>query len=123
MTTAPFYESTLDCVHCGLCLPACPTYDLLGLETDSPRGRVHLMRAVAEGRIEDPAPIRKHLDQCLGCRACESVCPSGVQYGAMLESARGAIEAQQPAKGTRARLRRFLLRNVVRYQGRLRLAF
>ena len=57
-----FYESTLDCVHCGLCLPACPTYDALGLETDSPRGRIHLMRAVAEGRIEDPEPIRIHLD-------------------------------------------------------------
>jgi glycolate dehydrogenase iron-sulfur subunit len=118
-----FYDTTLDCVHCGLCLPACPTYDALGLETDSPRGRVHLMRAVAEGRIEDPTKIRVHLDQCLGCRACESACPSGVRYGEMLEEARGTIESRWPARTGKARLRRFLLRHVVARQGRLRFAF
>ncbi len=125
MTTTEwaFYQSTLDCVHCGLCLSACPTYDALGLETDSPRGRVHLIRALAEGRISDPAPIRVHLDQCLGCRACESVCPSGVRYGEILEDARGTIEERWPASGFKARLRRFLLRRVVAHQGRLRLAF
>ena len=82
-------EELLTCVHCGFCLPACPTYTRLGDENDSPRGRLHLMRAVAEGRLDpaDPA-FRLHLDRCLGCRACETVCPSGVRYGALLEVAR-----------------------------------
>lgn len=118
-----FYENTLDCVHCGLCLPACPTYDVLGLETDSPRGRVHLVRALAEGRIEDGSEIRHHLDQCLGCLACESACPSGVPYGQILESSRGLIEERWPSRGPKNRLRKLLLTQVVAKQGRLRLAF
>ena len=119
----PFYESTLACVHCGLCLPACPTYDVLGLEPDSPRGRIFLVRALAEGRIDDGRGIRKHLDQCLDCRACESVCPSGVPYGEILEDARHTMAQRWPAKGLKARLRRFLLTRVVARQTRLRLAF
>jgi glycolate oxidase iron-sulfur subunit len=111
------------CVHCGLCLPACPTYDELGLEPDSPRGRIVLLRALAEGRIEEPSGIRSHLDQCLGCRACESVCPSGVRYGEILESARGVIERRWPGRGWRAGARRFLLTRIIAHQGRLRRAF
>jgi glycolate oxidase iron-sulfur subunit len=82
----------LACVHCGFCLNACPTYTRLGHEGDSPRGRLDLMRAVVEGRLEpdDPA-YRLHIDRCLGCRACEPVCPSGVPYGFLLERARAAI--------------------------------
>jgi len=82
----------LACVHCGFCLSACPTYNRLGHEGDSPRGRLDLMRAVMEGRLppEDES-YRRHIDQCLGCRACEPVCPSGVPYGFLLERARAAI--------------------------------
>jgi glycolate oxidase iron-sulfur subunit len=118
-----FYERSLDCVHCGLCLPACPTYDVLGLETDSPRGRIYLMRALAEGRVEDPNAIEPHLARCLDCRACESACPSGVRYGEILETARSEMQARWPQRGLRARLRRWLLRAVVARKPRLRLLF
>src|SRR5262245_64840895 len=70
-----------ECVHCGFCLPVCPTYDVLGTEMDSPRGRLFLMRALETGRIAPTEPVVRHLDLCLGCRACESECPSGVQIG------------------------------------------
>src|SRR6202789_1554534 len=81
------------CVHCGLCLNACPTYRELGVEMDSPRGRIYQMVQVAEG-----APVsdsyREHIDLCLACRGCESACPSCVQYGKLVEAARADIEAR-----------------------------
>ncbi len=90
-------ERLLTCVHCGFCLAACPTYNRLGDEADSPRGRLHLMRAVVDGRL-DPAgeAFRTHIDRCLGCRACEPVCPSGVEYGSLLELARDMGARHRP---------------------------
>lgn len=90
-------ERLSHCVHCGFCLPACPTYTRLGDEADSPRGRLHLMGAVMEGRLDPGSDaFQDHLDRCLGCRACETVCPSGVEYGHLLERARQVAAAARP---------------------------
>ena len=84
------------CVHCGFCLPACPTYLALEDENDSPRGRLVLMRALLDGRVAPDDPSMQHIDQCLGCRGCETACPSGVPYGALLEATRATINAYRP---------------------------
>ena len=91
-------DRLLPCVHCGFCLPACPTYVRLGDENDSPRGRLHLMKAVVEGRMAPKSrAFQTHIDRCLGCRACEPVCPSGVEYGLLLESAREVASNAGPS--------------------------
>ena len=85
------------CVHCGFCLQTCPTYVVIEDENDSPRGRLLLMRSLLEGTLQtDDKDVRKHLDQCLGCRACETACPSGVPYGHLLEATRATLTARHP---------------------------
>ncbi|MBI4494959.1 MAG: 4Fe-4S dicluster domain-containing protein [Chloroflexi bacterium] len=92
------------CVHCGLCLDACPTYRLLGVEMDSPRGRIYQVRQVQEGRIAlDDPNFRAHIYACLDCRACETACPSGVQYGRIVEAARAAAPPLDPVERTLGR--------------------
>ena len=86
------HNKFFDCVHCGLCLSACPTYVELGTEMDSPRGRIATMRSLHEGRFDLDAEVVRHLDLCLGCRACETACPSGVHYGELIEGVRPFIE-------------------------------
>jgi len=98
------------CVHCGLCLNACPTYLELGTEMDSPRGRIQLLQGLASGRLEASGAVRTHLDRCLGCRACEPACPSGVPYGRLIEAARPFVEdgRSAPARMLRGMLVRAL---------------
>jgi glycolate oxidase iron-sulfur subunit len=113
------YADTLDCVHCGLCIPHCPTHGVTGREADSPRGRIHLMRGWAEGRLELSAGAREHLDRCIVCRACESVCPSGIRMGEMMEWFRHETSAERPSGAASSRLGRFLLRNVLPHRRRI----
>src|SRR5436305_3424155 len=101
-------QADLDkCVHCGLCLNACPTYRELGVEMDSPRGRIYQMVQVANGAPITPSYI-EHIDLCLACRGCESACPSGVPYGRMVEDARAEIEAQRTRGWLATQARRFV---------------
>jgi glycolate oxidase iron-sulfur subunit len=108
------------CVHCGFCLPACPTYGLLGNELDSPRGRIYLMKQLLEG-----APVTErtqlHLDRCLTCRACESACPSGVRYGRLLDIGRELTEKRVPRPPLEG-FKRYLLRRILPHTRRVRVA-
>src|SRR5437899_206132 len=100
-------EGVNQCVHCGLCLASCPTFSELGTEMDSPRGRIFLIKSLAEGRMSLSDSTVRHLSLCLDCRACETVCPAGVPYGRLIEAAKAEIEQRQPGAPTR-RLFRWL---------------
>ncbi len=109
------------CVHCGFCLPTCPTYVLWGEEMDSPRGRIYLMKAGLDGRAEMSASFVQHFDRCLGCLACVTACPSGVQYGPLIEKTRTQIERSYEREAGDRWFRRLLLA-LVPYPARLRFA-
>jgi len=98
-------EGVNQCVHCGLCLASCPTFSELGTEMDSPRGRIFLIKSLAEGRIGLSDPTVEHLSLCLDCRACETVCPAGVPYGRLIEAAKAEIERQRPGGAARRAFR------------------
>ena len=109
------------CVHCGLCLSACPTYAQLGLETESPRGRIAYMKAVHEGRLGISQRVVSHWEMCLQCRACEAVCPSGVPYGRIMEQTRAQVLAQDKQGDGLKRVSRLFLRAALPHYHRLRL--
>jgi glycolate oxidase iron-sulfur subunit len=111
-------EYTSDCVHCGFCLPTCPTYVLWREEMDSPRGRIHLMDAALDGTVTLNPTVTQHFDRCLGCMACVSACPSGVRYDRLIESTRAAVEAAA-TRPRSDRLVRGLLFRVLPYSGRM----
>ena len=114
------YDLLFDCVHCGLCAEACPTYIATRCEMDSPRGRIYLMKSLAEGSIELDDDAARHLDLCLGCRGCETACPSGVHYGRLIEGARSFVE-QHHRRGLIERIKRGAVAAIFPYPARLRM--
>lgn len=114
------YDRTVKCIRCGFCLEACPTFVLTGKETESPRGRIYLVRSAIENQIGWSEEVQSHLDSCLGCRACETACPSGVQYGSILEMARESLESKRLRTWKQRWARKTLIKNLTR-PNRLRL--
>ena len=111
-TRPPSSELIDDCVHCGFCLPTCPTYSLWHEEMDSPRGRIVLMRAGLEEGSELSAELVTHIDSCLGCMACVTACPSGVQYDKLIEDTRAQVERHADRRPAERLFRRFALRDL-----------
>ena len=118
----PEYADYSRCVHCGLCANHCPTYRLWGQEADSPRGRIRQMALVDQGRLEIGETFVTHIDRCLNCRNCETVCPSGVEYGKILELARAQIEQKYKRPLASRMARDFVYRKLLPYPRRIALA-
>lgn len=115
----PLYEDYAKCIHCGLCLNHCPTYRLWGLEADSPRGRIRQMLLVDQGQLKLGATYVTHIDRCLDCRACETACPSGVEYGKLVELARAQIEDNYRRPMLARIMRRLAFRHLLPYPQRI----
>jgi len=115
----PEYEDYSHCIHCGLCLNQCPTYRLWGQESDSPRGRIRQMLLVDRGRLELGESFVTHIERCLDCRACESACPAGVEYGKLVEMARAQIEQKYKRPFAARVMRNFVYRKLLPYPGRI----
>jgi glycolate oxidase iron-sulfur subunit len=98
------YSVLQQCIHCGMCLPTCPTYDATGIERNSPRGRIALMRAIADDRLEPAAAFADEMYFCLGCLACMTACPAGVNYAELFENARAEVEARGLLRSPRRRV-------------------
>ena len=116
-------EELYRCVHCGLCLNQCPTYLELGLETESPRGRLALMKAVAEGRFGYTDRLVEHMELCLLCRACEAACPSGVPFGSLMTETRARIQAQTSQPFIEKTVKNVVFKHLFPHQSRLSLVF
>ena len=119
---APGRRDLNTCIHCGLCLTACPTYRELKIEPDSPRGRIYLMRGLAEGRVSPTPELVQHLDNCLDCRACETVCPAGVPYSRMLEQTRGQLTRRVAGGGAARWLGEWALQSLIPNRRRMQFA-
>src|ERR1700730_4450115 len=119
---APLPSDRDRCVHCGLCLTPCPTYRELGVEMDSPRGRIYQMAQVATGKAVINESYQEHIDLCLACRACETACPSGVEYGRLVEAARADIETRVRRPWPSRFLRWFVFERLLPSRTMLRIA-
>ena len=116
----PAQELIDSCVHCGFCLSTCPSYRVIGKEMDSPRGRIYLMNAINKGEAVLDETTSQHFDTCLGCLACVSTCPSGVQYDQLIAAVRPQVERNQP-RSFKDKIIRFLIFNLFPYPVRLKL--
>ncbi len=105
----PDFEQLINCMHCGMCLPTCPTYVITGKEIDSPRGRISMIKAVAEGDLALTDRFKESIDFCLDCQACVTACPAGVEYGQLVEAAKLHIEAHNRETGKASRIKNFVL--------------
>ena len=115
----PSIKATDPCVHCGFCLPTCASYRVLGTEMDSPRGRIHTLKAIAEGELSLDSSVAVHFDSCLGCFACVSACPAGVRYDELIEQVRPQLNQAELRSPWQRQLRKLLL-GLLPYPGRLR---